>query len=535
MTIRSRLLVAFAAVTLLLGTPLAYAVNRLRAVRSIAVTLRDRHAGAYAALGGLRAAIAEYDRQARSYVIVPDPEFRAGMLSALATARSEEQHLESAGFADVATPAGRWLDSLAAATRELEGLVQAGRQDEATALTGTRVLPTLASIQTALGPVQVAVSTSSAEQAARARDISATATVIGTGAAVLALLIAAAIAWWTMSAVTDPLRRLRRSMAAVAEGTTTADPRLPYLRNDEIGDLSRSFRTMTEQLAELERVRGEFLNLVSHDLKAPISLISSYADLIEEDAPSALEPQSYRLLESIREHTRHLTERVNRLLSLGRLEARAYPVHPEPVSVRAFFQGVRAMFEPQARREGIDFSLTIEPDTPESMRADAECLQHEILDNLLSNAFKFTPEGGRVSVRVWGDAGGVHCSVTDSGPGIPEDDLPYVFDKYFQARHGSAGAGAGLGLTIAHEVVLAHGGTIAVSNVRGGGTMFHITLPEPNGGAGPSHPAAPPEHDVARPWRIGGSPATTGTPSRPPVTPRGAPPRDPPGWRGAPG
>ncbi|MDH5195907.1 MAG: HAMP domain-containing protein, partial [Gemmatimonadota bacterium] len=403
MTIRTRLLVAFAAVTVLLGAPLVYGVNRLSAVRSIAVTLRDRHAGAYGALGGLRAAIAEYDRQARSYVIVPDPEFRAGMRTALATARAQESLLESAGFGDVAAPAHRWLDSLADATRDLELLVQAGRQEEATALTGARVLPALAGIQAALAPMQQAVSTSSAEQAARARDISATATAIGTGAAILAVLIAAAIAWWTTSAVTDPLRRLRRSMAAVAEGGSTPAPVLPYMRQDEIGDLSRSFRAMTERLAELERVRGEFLNLVSHDLKAPISLISSYAELIEEDAPSDLEPQSYHLLESIREHTRHLTTRVNRLLSLGRLEARAYAVRPEPVSVRAFFHGVRQVFEPQARRKGIEFTLTIETEAPETMLADVECVQHEIIDNLLSNAFKFTPAGGRVVVRVWGD------------------------------------------------------------------------------------------------------------------------------------
>jgi len=504
MTIRTRLLVAFAAVTLLLGAPLAYGMNRLRAVRSIAVTLRDRHAGAYGALGGLRAAIAEYDRQARSYVIVPDHEFRTGMRTALATARAQEHHLESAGFGDVATPARQWLDSLAVATRELEHLIEAGRQEEATVFTGARVLPALAGIQAALVPMQQAVSASSAEQAARARDISATATAIGTAATILAVLIAAAIAWWTTWAVTDPLRRLRRSMATVAEGGSTPTPPLPYLRQDEIGDLSRSFRAMTERLAELERVRGEFLNLVSHDLKAPISLISSYAELIEEDAPTDLEPQSYHLLESIREHTRHLTARVNRLLSLGRLEARAYAIHPEPASVRAFFQGVRRMFEPQARREGIEFTLTIEATAPETMLADVECLQHEVVDNLLSNAFKFTPEGGRVTVRVWGDGTprSVEFSVTDSGPGIPEDDLAHVFNKYYQARHSSADSGVGLGLTIAREVVVAHGGSIDVSNVRGGGTRFHVTLPGLASG-GSARAVATMERPVTRRWRAG--------------------------------
>jgi len=503
MTIRTRLLLAFAAVTLLLGAPLVYGVNRLRAVRSIAVTLRDRHAGAYGALGGLRAAIAEYDRQARSYVIVPDPEFHAGMLTALAAAHGQESLLESAGFGDVARPARRWLDSLEAATRDLERLVQSDRQEEATVLTGARVLPALAGIQAALGPMQQAVSASSAEQAARARDISATATAIGTGAAILAVLIAAVIAWWTTSAVTDPLRLLRRSMAEVAEGGSTPTPQLPYLRRDEIGDLSRSFRTMTEQLAELERVRGEFLNLVSHDLKAPINLISSYAELIEEDAPSNLEPESYHLLESIREHTRHLTSRVNRLLSLGRLEARAYAVRPEPVSVRAFFNGVQQVFEPQARREGIAFTLTVEADAPETMLADVEYLQHEILDNLLSNAFKFTPEGGRVAVRVWGGGAprtAVEFSVTDSGTGIPEDDLPYVFNKYFQAQPSSGGSGVGLGLTIVREVVLAHGGSIDVSNVRGGGTRFHVTLPG-LGSGGSARAVQAVDRPVTRRWR----------------------------------
>jgi signal transduction histidine kinase len=484
-TIRNRLLAAFAAVVLLLGLPLAYGIGRLLEVREIAVALRGRHADALAALGSLRASLVEVDRLARSYVIAPDPRFRDGLRNELTNARVAIRRLDAAGYPEQAQPAAIRLDSLAATATMLEALVEARRAQDATDFLRATVQPTLIEAQAGLGPMGDAINRSSARAAAAAQDITARAVRTATAATNLAL--------WAAITLVRPLRRLRTSMATVASGTLVAGD-LPYGRSDEIGDLSRSFRSMTERLAELDRIRGEFLNVVSHDLKAPLNLIGGCAELIDEQRES-LTPQQHELLGSIVHHVQLLTERINKLLSLGRLEARAYPVNPEDLPVAPTFEALVGSFEPQARRQGVEFGVDVEPSAPALVRADPECLYHEVIGNLLSNAFKFTPSGGRVSVRVWGERDQLHFTVADTGAGIPPEKLPLVFSKYYQAGPPGSGAGAGLGLAIARQVVEAHGGSIAVENARPSGAVFHVTLP----GSTPAHGTPIPVRMPAKP------------------------------------
>jgi signal transduction histidine kinase len=489
MTIRTRLLGAFAAVTVLFGLPLLYGIARLQDVRAIATTLQGSHAEAYAALGQLRAFAAEFDRHARSYVITPDPVFRSRLAAALARGGRSRDRLAGAGFSELAAKTGVWLDSLDATTVRLETLVERGRVDEATEWLGTGVQPALAQLYRTVDENQVAVTTASGEAAAQAREISARTIRAAIGSALLVLALAAGVVWWAVAAVSRPLRRLKTSTASVARGAFVAPADLPYARDDEIGDLSRSFRSMTERLAELDRLRADFLNVVSHDLKAPLNLINGYAELIEEDAPADLPRESRRLLVQIREHARTLTERVNRLLSIGRLEARAYPVHPEPLPVPPLFHSVRRAYEPQARRQNLTFLVNIEPSAPPFVLVDPECFHHEVIGNLLGNAFKYTPGGGRVTLRVWGEGAprALHFCVEDTGPGIPPADLPHVFDKYYQAGRHASLEGSGLGLAIARELVEVQGGTIAIPRSTADGTVVHVTLPAAETARTPRH------------------------------------------------
>jgi signal transduction histidine kinase len=480
MTIRSRLLAAFAAVAVLLGLPLAYGIGRLLEVRSIAVTLRTSQGEALAALGALRAGLVEFDRNARSYVVAPDPLFRTGMRDALAQARESAAQLGHAGYGSADAPAAMWVDSLAGTATTLEALVETGRSRDATDFLRGSVQPVLATARATAGPIGDAITRSSAAAAAEAQEISAAAVMTAIIGTVIALLLGTAVALTTTGTLTNPIRRLRRSMASVARGTLVAPADLPYGREDEVGHLSRSFRAMTEQLAELERIRGEFLNVVSHDIKAPLNVISGCAELIEEDDDGALDARQKEHLDTIREHVRLLTERVHRLLNVGRLEARAFPVHPEPVEVAPAFDWIRHTFQPQARHLGIEFSVTLEPNVPSTIHVDADCLQSEIMGNLLSNAFKFTPRGGWVAVRVGADGrsrDALHIAVADSGVGIPESDLPFVFSKYYQVGRGASEGGVGLGLAIVRQVVEAHRGRVDVEGRAGGGTIFHVVLP----------------------------------------------------------
>jgi signal transduction histidine kinase len=480
MPIRTRLLLAFAAVTLLLGAPLVYGVHRLGELREIALTLRTTQSAGLDALGDLRAGLIEYDRQVRSYVIAADPLFRSGMREALDRAHDGVRRLALAGFGREESAPARWLDSLTALTIGLEGFVEAGRRSAATELVRTDVRLALAETRQTLDPIAAAINRSSTQAAAEAQRISAQASRTALFAALVALLLGIAVAVWTTLALTRPVGRLKTSMGAVARGRFAAPSDLPYHRRDEIGELSRSFRAMSEQLAELERIRGEFLNMMSHDIKAPLNTIIGCAELIEEEAGDVLDQRQRTQLEMIGDHVRLLTERVDRMLEVGRLEAGAFPVQLEAVPVVPTFGWVRSAFEPQARRKGIAFNVTVDRSAPDFVAVDPHCLHNEILGNLLSNAFKFTPTGGSVTVRVWGEEerpSALHVAVIDSGVGIPEEELPFVFGKYYRVRNGRSSEGMGLGLAIVRQLVEAHAGTVDVESRPGGGTIFHVFLP----------------------------------------------------------
>jgi len=478
----------------LLGLPLAYGVSRLLEVRSIAITLRASHGEAFAALGELRAGLVEFDRNVRSYVVASDPLFRTGMREALALARTSAARLQRAGYGTADSPAAMWIDSLAGTTSTLEALVEIGQRQEATDFLRESVQPVLAAARATTGPMGDAITRSSTEAAAAAQEISASAITTAIVGTVIALLLGAFVALTTTRTLTAPIRRLRRAMASVARGAFVAPADLPYGTEDEVGHLSRSFRAMTEQLAELDRIRGEFLNVVSHDIKAPLNIIHGCAELIEEDDRDSLDSEQRAHLATIRDHVRLVTERVHRLLNVGRLEARAFPVHPEPVAIAAAFEWIRHTFHAQARHLGIDFSVTLDPDVPSTIHVDPDCLHSEIMGNLLSNAFKFTPRGGWVAVRVSADGKreALHIAVADSGIGIAERDLPFVFSKYYQAGRGASEGGVGLGLAIVRQVVEAHGGSVDVESRGGGGTIFHVSLPIL---------AAAPTHDGRSPAR----------------------------------
>jgi signal transduction histidine kinase len=503
MTIRSRLLASFGVVAGLLVLPLAYGLQQLRAVRGIAVTLRTEHAEAYAALGTLREGLVEYDRNARSYVIAPDPVFRARLGQALEQAVEATGWLAGVGHRGHVGPLAADLDTLRHRTQALDVLVAAGRAQAATAYLGSDVQPLLARAQARVSPLDDAIGLAGTEAAYAAQEITAIALRTATLASALALLLGAAVALWVTAALTGPLSRLRVNMASVAGGTMAAGA-LPYGRADEIGDLCRSFASMTQRLAELDRMRGEFLNVVSHDLKAPLNLIRGCAELIEESRPAGAGDEQGELLRSIRAHVDDLTKRVEQLLSLGRLEARAYPLHPEAVPVAPTFAALRTAYERQARHQGISLTMRMERSAPGVVRADPDGLNHEIVGNLLSNALKFTPTGGRITLRVWGASDQLHFTVADTGVGIPPDELPWVFTKYYQADANHGGLGTGLGLAIVRQVVEAHGGCITVHSERPGGTTFHVSLP----GAGPSaFPTEIPPEPVApalttRAWPI---------------------------------
>lgn len=248
------------------------------------------------------------------------------------------------------------------------------------------------------------------------------------------------------------------------------------------------------------RLRDEVLGVVSHDLRTPLSVIAMCASALNDGPPSA--PERVRELSSIiHESTGWMQRLVSDLLDIASIEAGKLSMELEPTDVSAILARAREMFAHAAA----DGSLRLEVEVSEPLpraHADGERVL-QVLANLVGNAIKFTPPGGRVRIRARDAGDALELAVEDSGAGIPEADVPHLFDRFWHAGRPGAVRGTGLGLAIAKGIVDAHGGRIRVETARGAGTTFTFTIPVarqpaaprpamPRGAAPALNPRAPP-------------------------------------------
>jgi signal transduction histidine kinase len=220
-----------------------------------------------------------------------------------------------------------------------------------------------------------------------------------------------------------------------------------------------------------------FIQNVSHELKTPLTVIQGHASKIGgEPADRESWTASVRI---ISEEAKRLTQLVDNLLTLARLESPSFELDLAPVNIGALLEESILQLYELAEERGIAFSLNSPPGRPR-LQADRARLKQVVL-NLLDNALKYTPSGGNVQVDLIDDPSSqrIHCSIQDSGEGIPEDDLPYIFDKLYRVRRsgGRTVEGSGLGLTIARQILRAHGGEIHVRSQLGAGSTFTFELP----------------------------------------------------------
>ncbi len=476
MTLRTRLVASIGGIALLVVLPALYGASRLARLRDIAVDLHARHAAAFLALGRLQANLAQMDGYVRSYVAAPATPAQDAMNRALADARVELARLDEAGYRGATRGVRARLDTLEASTRQLEQLVGSGEKE-----TATRYLevlkPRLTTAQASLEGIANDIDRRSTAEVVSAQEISAAATTTTLFGTLAAILVAVFWGLWATEALTRPLRRLQRATSAVAGGEFMVPSNLPYGRADEIGELARSFRWMASRLAELDRLKAEFISIATHELKTPINVIGGYAELLETGAYGDVPGKQREVLASMREQTRVLTRLVNQLLDMSRLEAGGLKVHVEVADLPALLEELRRSFEPLARQQQIELVMQIEPSTPREVPLDAARVREQLLGNLLSNALKFTPEGGRIRLRARGAPDAAVIEVSDTGVGIPPEKLPHIFDKFYQVGADARSKGAGLGLSIAREIVEAHGGRIEAESTPGRGTTFRISLP----------------------------------------------------------
>lgn len=240
--------------------------------------------------------------------------------------------------------------------------------------------------------------------------------------------------------------------------------------------INKKVKEQAEQLQALDRMKSRFFANVSHELRTPLTLIlGPVRSLLKNDYP----PAKQKKLLQLASHSGHQLEQlVNEILDLQKLSAGKLQLWAQATPLHRFFQSKLTQFESLAVYKGIDFSYHLELSEQQSAAIDREkCRQ--ILYNLLSNAFKFTPRGGKVSAIISGQDQRLILQVKDTGRGIPAKDLPHIFDRYFQSSKpdGSAEGGTGIGLAICKEYAELMGGKIEVKSRVDVGTSFTVILP----------------------------------------------------------
>jgi two-component system sensor histidine kinase GlrK len=475
MSLRLRFLLSLLAVILVMAVPAFYAVNRVNVLRDMALEFRGQAAQSALAVGNLGAGLLELQRAQGSYVMDGDTSAAASMRRWSEELGAQESVLRAAGHTELLESANLRVSELAVHNRRLVTLMEQGKRYDATDYLTDTITPEIARASAAVNRLATAIDDKTAARVPVVQSTAVTAGTATTAFVLVAIVLACALALAAAGVLTHPLDRLRVAMARVADGALEAPFDLPYDRDDEVGDLSRSFRTMTLRLTELDRLKAEFVGTASHDLKTPISIISGYAELIHDELSGPQHGRHRELLRSLSEQTVTLQRRVDQLLEISRMEAGRLRLGLEEINVRYFAEELRRAFEPTARIRDLKFEISVHDNAPPFLIADPDVLRTDIIGNLIGNALKFTPPGGIVRVSIRPDGDRMSIEVADTGCGIPPEQLDHVFEKYYQGRRTNGGGG--LGLAIAKAGVEAHGGRIQVTSRVERGTRFRVSLP----------------------------------------------------------
>ena len=253
----------------------------------------------------------------------------------------------------------------------------------------------------------------------------------------------------------------------------------PVTRND--GSVVGRIWTLREVTADrrLERLRDAFLAAVSHELRTPLTSMSGFLEMLG-DEEHELGPTSRRYVEVIRRSNGRLRRAVEDMLLVAEIEADRLELKPEPTDLAELAAAAVEDALPRAAANGIELLLEVNGRLP--LEADAERLR-QMLDNLVSNALKFTPSGGSVILSARNGDGPLSLEVTDTGIGIPHDELGQLFSRFYRASSATRRAipGTGLGLVIVRAIVEGHGGTIRLESTEGEGTRVTVSLPRSSG------------------------------------------------------
>ncbi len=296
--------------------------------------------------------------------------------------------------------------------------------------------------------------------------------------ACVAVLIAFLTVSYTTGRITKPITNMNKTVQRFSKGEF--DVRVQVDSSDEVGQLGASFNEMAGEINALEQVRRSFVANVSHELRSPLTSMRGFLEAMQD---GTIPPEEYdKYLDIVIGENKRMTSMVNDLLDLARIESGQYVLNLEHFDINELIARTLLTFEARINAKKLDVELDFSPERSFVSADPGQIAQ--VLRNLVDNAIKFTPDGGRLYISTCVKKTVTLVSVKDSGRGIPKEDLPYVFDRFYKAEKAHTPtdtSGTGLGLSIVQRIIEQHNQTInAESDGTGGGTCFTFTLQHVN-------------------------------------------------------
>lgn len=284
------------------------------------------------------------------------------------------------------------------------------------------------------------------------------------------IAISGIVSYFLANTIVKPLNEVTQVAQKMADGQLKV--RSVKRFDDEIGQLSDTLNYMAEELIRKEKLKNDFISSISHELRTPLTSIKGWAVTLKSDELSSNDLLRDGL-DIIEKESDRLSDIVEDLLDFSRLVSGRITLEKDEIDIIESIELISKQLRPKAENKNIQFNVIYEPDITYII-ADENRIK-QVLINLLDNAFKFTQEGGTVTLRVNKNDDFLVIEVADNGPGIPEEDIPYIKEKFYKGRNSKSHTG--LGLSICDEIVKLHGGFMEIKSKFGEGTVVIVSLP----------------------------------------------------------
>jgi signal transduction histidine kinase len=478
MTLRSRLAIGLISIAVILVIPLVIAVQSLDRLHTEARALQRGEFAASLVVGSLREALKDLRRAENRVLLVHDSSAPDDMAAQTRKVRELADSLEHYDLSAVASDVRRSVGQIAEWGPQEYEAARRKRYDVADTISARYVIPNLDAAEAGALAAEADLRQRTLDRIDRsATSLHRTriASIVGLA---LALLIATGVGFWLTRFVTKPVFALREGMQAVADGQLDYKLKYDTAAEHEFGELARSFDDMARQLAELDKLKAEFVSVASHELKTPINVIIGYLQLLDEGIYGEMPAKQKDILKTVTTQVAQLQRLVQQLLDVSRFEAGGGRIDVRPVELPSMLDDLERAFAVLAIQRGVRFTVDRGEDLPREVIWDRDRM-NEVLGNLLSNAFKFTPQNGEVCLSVESAGDHIVITVRDTGAGIPPEQVSRIFEKFYQAdnQRSASAVGTGLGLAISKGIVEAHDGRIRCESKAGVGTTFIIELP----------------------------------------------------------